>query len=195
MKENFASLQQIIAERRSVKPDQYTGNKLSDTLIQQILEQANWAPTHGYTEPWRFVVYQGDALKRLAQFLADYDQPDPDAEGFNQQRYQRKLERPQKASHIIAIAMKANTNPKIPEVEEVCAVAMAVQNMWLMAHDLGLGAYWSTGKAAFSSELRDFMGLDESHQSLGLFYIGEPIGTNPLGRRISPIEQKVRWES
>ena len=195
MKETYSELQQIIAERRTVKPDQYTGKQVSEGLIQQILDQANWAPTHGYTEPWRFVVYQGEALKRLGQFLADYDQPDPNSEDFNQLRHQRKLERPQKASHIIAIAMKANTNPKIPEVEEVCAVAMAVQNMWLMAHNLGLGSYWSTGKVAFSRELREFMELDDSHQSLGLFYIGEPSVPNPTGRRISAINQKVRWES
>lgn len=195
MKESLSQLARIIAERRSIKPDQYTGNTVSDALIHQILEQANWAPTHGYTEPWRFVVYQGEALQRLGQFLADYDQPNKEADDFNEQRYQRKLERPQRASHIIAIAMKANTNPKIPEVEEVCAVAMAVQNMWLMAHEMGLGSYWSTGKAAFSPELRAFMGLDDSHQSLGLFYIGEHSGANPSGRRVSDINQKVRWES
>ena len=33
------------------------------TLIAQILEAANWAPSHGKTEPWRFVVYSGAARR------------------------------------------------------------------------------------------------------------------------------------
>jgi nitroreductase len=195
MKSSLHILKEIISERRTLKPQDYSSEKVDDQFIQQILEQANWAPTHGYTEPWRFVVYKEEGRNRLGEFLAKYDQPDPEAEGFNAQRYQRLADRPMQASHVIGIAMAANTNPKIPEVEDLCAVAMAVQNMWLMSHALGLGAYWSTGKVAFSDEFRNFMGFDDSHQSLGLFYIGKPNRDNPQGRRISGIETKVRWES
>lgn len=195
MNEALVHLKSIIAERRTVKPDTFSGELIDDHFINQILEQANWAPTHGFTEPWRFVVYKGEALKRLGRFLADYDQPDPEAEGFNQIRYDRIANRPVLASHVIAIAMKPGTNPKIPEIEEVSAVAMAVQNMWLMSHALGLAGYWSTGKVAFSDELRDFMALDDSHQALGLFYLGKPGKENPKGRRITDISTKVRWES
>ncbi len=195
MSEKAKDLSSIIAERRTIKPDQYTEEIIDDSIIQEILEQANWAPTHGYTEPWRFVVYKGEAKKRLGSFLADYNQPDPNAEDFNQMRYDRLSGRPLLASHVIGIAMLGGTNPKIPEIEEISAVAMAVQNMWLKCHELGLGAYWSTGKVAFSDELRTFMGLDEKHRSLGLFYIGKPVNDNPQGRRISSIDEKVRWES
>ena len=73
-------------------------------------------------------------------------------------------------------------------------MAMAVQNMWLMTHTLGLGSYWSTGEVAFSEALRDFMGFDEDHKAMGLFYLGKPTKENPKGRRISEIESKVRWE-
>lgn len=195
MKESISIVKNLLSERRTIKPDQYTGEPVDDHFINQILEQANWAPTHGYTEPWRFVVYKGEALKRLGAFMAKYDQGNPQAEDFNQMRYDRLANRPLKASHVIGIAMKPGTNPKIPEIEEVCAVAMAVQNMWLMAYSLGLGAYWSTGSIAFSEALRTFMGFDESHKTLGLFYIGKPAIDNPKGRRISGVESKVRWES
>lgn len=195
MNDALTYLKKIIAERRTVKPDTFTGDLIDDHFINQILEQANWAPTHGYTEPWRFVVYKGDALKKLGLFLADYNQPDKEAEDFNAVRYERLAKRPTLASHVIGIAMKPGSNPKIPEIEEVSAVSMAVQNMWLMSHALGLAGYWSTGSVAFSDELRAFMGFDESHQSLGLFYLGKPGKPNPSGRRISDISTKVRWES
>jgi Nitroreductase family len=32
------------------------GERVTDAEVQQILEAANWAPTHGKTEPWRFAV-------------------------------------------------------------------------------------------------------------------------------------------
>lgn len=30
-----------------------------------MLEAANWAPTHGRTEPWRFVVLSPDGLQEM----------------------------------------------------------------------------------------------------------------------------------
>lgn len=193
MNEHLHYLREAIAERRTIKPDQYTGERVDDALIQQMLEAANWAPTHGYTEPWRFIVFTEDGLAGLGDFLANLDQPDKNAEGFNEMRYDRLRNRPLKCSHVIGIGMKHGKNPKVPEIEEVCSVAMAVQNMWLTAHSLGLGAYWSTGSMAYTDEMRDFFGLSSEERSLGLFYIGKPAITHPKGRRISSITDKVRW--
>ncbi len=193
MNESVSQLQQILSNRRTVKPDHYTGEKVNDALIRQILEMANWAPTHGYTEPWRFTIFAEDGLARLGDFMARLDQPDQDAEDFNSTRFDRLRNRPLNCSHVIGIGMKRGNNPKVPEVEEICSVAMAVQNMWLMAHTLGLGAYWSTGELAFTDEMRDFFGLSGEDRSLGLFYIGKPASPNPKGRRLSSIHDKVSW--
>lgn len=193
MNEHLSFLKEIIAERRTIKPDQYTGEKVDDLIIQQILDSANWAPTHGYTEPWRFTVFAEDGLATLGDFLANQNQPNRDAEDFNQVRYDRLRNSPLKCSHVIGIGMKRGDNPKIPEIEEICATAMAVQNMWLTAHALGLGSYWSTGAKAFTSEMRDLFGLGENDLSLGLFFIGKPAIPNPMGRRVSKVEDKTNW--
>lgn len=50
----------LIRHRRSVFQAEYTGEKVDDAIINQMLENANWAPTHKMTEPWRFIVYTGD---------------------------------------------------------------------------------------------------------------------------------------
>lgn len=193
MNEHLHHLTDIIENRRTIKPDQYTGERVNDALIEEILSAANWAPTHGYTEPWRFSVFTEDGLATLGEFMANLDQPDHNAEDFNQKRYDRLRNRPLKCSHVIGIGMKRGSNPKVPEVEEICSVAAAVQNMWLTAHALGFGAYWSTGAMAFMDEMRDFFGLSGEDRSLGLFYIGKPAITHPKGRRLSGIEEKVRW--
>ena len=33
--------------------------------LEQVLEAANWAPTHGKTEPWRFTVLSPEGLDQL----------------------------------------------------------------------------------------------------------------------------------
>lgn len=185
------NLAKHIATRRNIKPEAYNTQTISREVLMQILESANWAPTHGYTEPWRFVVYSGESLHALGSFLAELDQPDPEAEEFNQIRFDRLKGRPALASHVLGVVMRKGDNPKIPEVEEVCSVAMAVQNMWLMAHSLGVSAYWSTGAKGYSDALRDFFGLDEQHHAMGLFYLGYTDAGQPEGRRISRIENKV----
>ncbi len=188
------TLEQIIAERRTVKPEAYNGKRLDEALVKRVLASANWAPTHGYTEPWRFVVYSGESLKALGTFLATLDQPDKTDPDFNPVRFERLQNRPGLASHVIGIAMRAGDNPKIPEVEEVCAVAMAVQNMWLTAYSLGVVGYWSTGSKAYTDELRDFFGFDERHNAMGLFYLGLSDAQIPPGRRLSGIEAKTTWK-
>jgi hypothetical protein len=46
----------LIAKRRSIFPRDFSGEEVPREVIQQLLEAANWAPTHKKTQPWRFVV-------------------------------------------------------------------------------------------------------------------------------------------
>ena len=54
----------VIRNRRSIYPKDYETVKLiPDKIIWQILENANRAPNHKQTEPWRFNVFSGEGLK------------------------------------------------------------------------------------------------------------------------------------
>ncbi|HRJ16135.1 MAG TPA: nitroreductase family protein, partial [Saprospiraceae bacterium] len=61
---NTPTITDIIRRRRSVYPKMYADRPLSEDIIREVLENANWAPTHRLTEPWRFRVFRGDALRR-----------------------------------------------------------------------------------------------------------------------------------
>ena len=65
MKFNTDEVNQLLKGRRSVFPKDYTGEKVEDSVIHQLLENANWAPTHKLTEPWRFVVFANEAVKQF----------------------------------------------------------------------------------------------------------------------------------
>ena len=57
----------------------------------------------------------------------------------------------------MAICRKRGDNPKIPELEEIEAVACAVQNMHLTAAAAGLGAFWSSPPILDTEEMREFL--------------------------------------
>ncbi len=184
------NLQEVIVNRRTVKPDRFSDQTIDDSVIEEIIEGANWAPTHGFTEPWRFVVFAGEGKQKLIDFLIQYDIRE---NGENEIRANKIAERIQKSSHVIGIGVKRGNNPKIPFIEEELAVAMAVQNIWLSLSDYGLGGYWSTGKVAFSDEFRDFLGLGLDDKSLGLFYLGVPAFEGLPGKRITDGKSKTTW--
>ncbi len=182
----------LVQNRRSMYPPQYTGEVVDEAIIEQMLENANWAPNHGRTEPWRFIVFTGAGIKSLAEYQADMYRQYTPADSFEDAKFEKLRLKPLTASHIIAIGMKRQDSGKIPEIEEQLAVACAVQNMHLTATVYGLGAYWSTGGVTYREEAKEFFGLESQDKLLGFFYIGIPKKMPPPGSR-KPITEKVRW--
>ena len=193
MKFNQEEVNQLIRQRRSTFPKDYTGERVDDDTIQQMLENANWAPTHRLTEPWRFVVFSGEGVRKLAAFQAECYRKVTIADGtFSENRYQGLLTKPMQSSHIISIGMKRDEKKSVPEIEEAGAVFCAVQNMYLTATAYGIGCYLSTGGITYFEEAKEFFGLGAQDRLLGFFHVGMPKGPTPPGRR-KPIHEKVVW--
>ena len=186
------TINQVIQTRRTVKPKQMAQRDVDHSIIQMMLENANWAPTHGLTEPWRFSVFTGSSREKLASFLAATYKKITPADSFKQNKYEGMSKNAMLAPVVIALGMKRQPSRKIPELDEIQAVACAVQNMHLTATSHGLCAFWSTNIAAVSSEMDQYIGLEEGDRALGLFYVGYPEGDWPTGTRQN-IEEKVRW--
>ena len=128
----------LIRERRSVFPKFYSEEKVDNQIIMEMLENANWAPTHKFTEPWRFVIFEGQGLLRYAEFQSDRYKQRSEASGtFDPNKYSKLKSKPLQCSHIIAIGMRRDPNKSIPELEEIAAVSCAVQNMMLTASAYG----------------------------------------------------------
>lgn len=189
---NAEEITGVIRNRRTVKPKEFSDREIEPEILHQILENANWAPTHGMTEPWRFSVFTGDARHHLADFLASTYKEVTSAESFRVNKYEGMKKNATLAAAVIAIGMKRQASGKIPELDEIEAVACAVQNMHLTATVFGIGGFWSSNVAATSDQMRDYIGLAENDRALGLFYLGYPAGDWPTGTR-QPIADKVRW--
>ncbi len=179
---------ELIKNRRSVFPVQYNGEPIAKGDIKKILEAANWAPTHKRTEPWRFKVLQGGAKTRLGQFLSNKYREI--ATRPQQLKTRKFLENPQRSSAVIAICLQRDPRESLPEWEEIAAMAMAVQNMWLCCTEMGIGCYWSS--PGLIKYMDEFFDLNEGEKCLGFFYMGHYDGVIPEVSR-APIEDKVIW--
>lgn len=183
-------LTEIIKNRRAIYPDAFANQSISKNEVEQILEAANWAPTHKRTEPWRFKVFHSEeAREALSKFLGEaYVKSVENPSDFKQQKMAQKA---LQSGCVIAICMQRDPEGRIPEWEEIASVAMAVQNMWLTAHSLQIGAYWSS--PALLQYFGEHVTLEQGERCLGFFYMGTYHGELPEGTRKSAISEKTTW--
>lgn len=150
-----------------VKPD-----PLPRELIEKLLGAAVQAPNHYKVRPWRFVVLTGEGRKRLGDVMAASQadrKPDLPPEALDKTRAL-----PLRAPLVIAVGVDKPAEEKVLEIENICAVAAACQNILLAAHALGLGAIWRTGEWARDAKVKEFLGFAPDQHIVGFIYVGYP---------------------
>ena len=184
-------INELIRKRRAIFPSMYQQDRaIPKEILLEILENANWAPTHKMTEPWRFKIFTGKSLERLSSFMGDFYKKNTPGELFSEIKYKKTIKKPLRSACVIAICMQRDPKESVPEWEETAAVACAVQNMWLSATAYGIGAYWSTPKSIHFVD--EFLGLKEREKCLGFFYMGYAI-ENDLSSQRKSISDKIEW--
>lgn len=193
MKYNLSEITEVIRNRRTIYPEQYSERSIHKEIVEDVLNNAVWAPTHGKTQPWRFTVFMGDSKIELSDFLSNLYSEKFQGESFNPMKFNKLKNRPLLAPVVIAIVMTPDPNNKILELEEIEAVACAVQNMHLTCTAYGIGGFWATPKLVYTQEMNEFLNLEEEDKCLGLFFMGYPAIEWPKGQR-KPIEYLTTWK-
>jgi nitroreductase len=194
MHPDLPAIQNIIRARRTVKPNQFNGNRIPNETINVLLELADWAPTHAYTEPWRFLVYSPEKVKEFCRQHAELYRLNTDPEKFLQAKYDKLLHQGDFTSHILIAVMQRGSNPKIPVLEEIASTACAVQNLLLGATAAGIASYWGSGGMAYLLPMKTFLGLGEEDLVLGILYLGYSDKPIPEGKRTVPLSEKITWK-
>lgn len=159
-----------IYSRQSVK--RVRPDPVPRELIEKLLSAAVQAPNHYKVRPWRFIVLTGAARERLGDVLAERlraGNPELPPEALDIERA-----KPLRAPLIIAVGVDRPADPRVLEIENVCAAAAAAQNLLLAAHALGLAAMWRTGPPASDPAVKDFLGLAADQHLIAFLYIGYP---------------------
>jgi nitroreductase len=190
---------EAIKTRRSIR--RYKSDPVDDKKIEAILEAGRWAPSWSNTQCWRFIVVRDPKIKaRVAETLLKFKLPDKEI--------------PNPAINIINTA---------PVLIVVCAEmgksggppgrggggggafitdkgdwfmfdsALAVQNMVLAAHALGLGTViLGTFDAA---QVEKALGVPRGYRVVTMFPVGVPDheGKAPPRKELSEIVVKDKW--
>lgn len=141
---------------------------------EAIFQAALRAPDHAWLRPWRFLVLEGQALERLGDLFhtaALARTGDPEAEAVK-----RAPKLPLRAPMIIVAISSPKPHPKVPELEQDRSCAVAVGNMLLAAHALGLGAVWRSGEPAVDPIICEGLGLTAQERIVAFLYIGQSVG-------------------
>lgn len=192
MRYNLSEINELIRDRRTIYPEDYSDRKVHREQVEVILNNAQWAPTHGNTQPWRFKVFMEKGREKLSQFLGQLYMDIIPKEQQNDMKMAKLVRRPMISSVVVAVCMERQPEEKIMEMEEIEAVACAIQNMHLTCTAYGLGGFWSTPKIIYTQEMNEFLGLGEKDKCLGLFYMGYPNIEWPKKHR-RPLEYTTEW--
>jgi nitroreductase len=192
MRFNLSEINELIRERRTIYPEQFSERQVHREQIEVILNNAQWAPTHGNTQPWRFKVFTDEGRQTLSTYLGQAYLNFTPEDKQNDLKLKKLILRPLKSSVVIAVCMKRQAEEKILEIEEVEAVACAIQNIHLTCTAYGLGGFWSTPKLIYTQEMNHFLKIGNKDKCLGLFYIGYPAIEWPKAHR-KPLEYTTEW--
>ncbi|MEM7161513.1 MAG: nitroreductase [Bacteroidota bacterium] len=192
MRYNLSEIKELIKDRRTVYPVQYSKRSIHKEIIEELLNSAIWAPTHGMSQPWRFKVYRNEGLQKLSEMLMkEYHIAVPKADR-KKAKEQKMEQRPLNSSAAIFVTMERPEEKRIHEYDEMFACAAAIQNILLHATAHGIGSFWSTPGFIRSEGFRERQGLSQDDWVMGIIYLGYPEGDWPKGQR-KPIEYVTEW--
>ena len=148
-----------------------------DAEIEQMVRVATRVPDHGRLEPWRFIVFRGDARRQIGEQLAALAETreGPLPEGKRQQ----ELARFSRAPLVIGVVSSPKDHPKIPQWEMFLSGGAAAMNLVHAANALGYGANWITNWYSDSEEGRRILGLAPHERVIGFVHIGTPSAPAP----------------
>lgn len=191
----------LLQGRRSVR--KFQPRAVPRELIEQVLEAARWAPSPHGRQPWRFVVLTRQEVKlHLAEHMGETWQQQlqmdgQDAEIVNIRRaksHQRILNAP---AIIIACLyledLDSYPDEKRQADETIMAIqslGAAIQNMLLMAYNLGLDTGWMCAPLFCPEIVCDALDLDKRLIPHALITLGYA-AADPQRRERLPLDTLI----
>lgn len=144
------------AVRKRCSTRQFKDETIRDGELRKILEAARWAPSPLNTQPWKFIIIKNkETLKAISKFA----------------RYSEYLE----AAPLAIAVVVTPVSEKFSWVESIgetrFSAAMAVQNMMLVAWELGIGSCWVSTER---DEVRKILDIPKTHFLLTVVPLGYP---------------------
>ncbi len=182
----------IIKRRRSI--GKMTEERPAREQVERLLEAATHAPNHHKVQPWKFIVLAGKARAELGGVMAESltDRLEETSSDKAQAVLNKERGKLLRSPVVIVVVAEPPHQPKVLEIENIEAVAAAVQNMLLTAEEMGLACMWRTGDAAYDPRVKQWLGLAPDEHIVSFLYVGYPAIPH-LERVPIPFEEKTSW--
>ncbi|MEO9614427.1 MAG: nitroreductase [Nitratireductor sp.] len=155
-----------------------------ESEIEQMIRAASRVPDHGRLEPWRFILYRGEARKRVGEGLAALAE---EREGpLSEARREQERTRFSRAPLVVGVVSVPRSNPKIPQWEMFVSGGMAAMNLIHAASALGYGANVITNWYSDTPQGRALLGLAPDERVVGFVHIGSHPGATTDRPRPEP---------
>jgi len=200
---NFMNILSLLRTRRAIR--KYTAEPVTREIIEQILDAARWAPSSHNRQPWRFAVLTQPSEKdRLARAMGARLRADRTADGDAPADIEKDVAKSYRritgAPVVIVMCLSMTDMDRYPDerrrqnewILAAQSVAMAGQNMWLMAHGIGLGMNWVCAPLFVPKLVRQTLALPADWEPVGLMTLGYP-AESPQKTRQS-LNGKVMWK-
>jgi F420 biosynthesis protein FbiB-like protein len=194
-------LHHFLRTRRSIR--RFKPDPVPDSVIQNILTSATFAPSAHNRQPWRFVVVMDPSVKqRLADAMAVDFERDLSRDGLPPEKTQaqimRSKDRITSAPAAILLCLDMSEMDVYPDEKRqqaertmaVQSVAAAGTQLLLAAHAEGLGGVWACWPLFAQDVIVNTLRLPDTWEPQAMFFIGYPIEI-PEARERKPLEEIV----
>lgn len=187
-------LLQAIKDRRSIR--KYTSQPVERALLEKLLKESLWAPSGMNRQPWRYIVMEGEALKRLIGFSYDIgDSLDASMVNHNFNEKMRSMIkgyfRDFGGASVAVICLSKEADTYLADHANMVSSTAVFYNFLLLAHEAGLSTCWMTGHVGREAEFMKFLGT-EGYKLVGVTPVGYPDQTPPIPPRK---HEDIEWRS
>ncbi|GAA0589212.1 nitroreductase [Paenochrobactrum glaciei] len=179
---------EFLSKRHSTPISALAAPGPDEDQLQLMLKLAARVPDHGRLTPWRFIIYRGDARKKVGQLLADRLEQ---LEGsLTEARKEQELKRFDRAPLVVGVVSSPVEHPRIPEWEMFLSAGAAAMNLCHAANAMGFASNWITNWYANEEEGRRLLGIAPHERVAGFVHIGTSQSVVPERPR-ADMEAKV----
>lgn len=202
----------LMKTRRSVR--RFKPDVPDRAVLEQLIDAATTAPSASNKQAWRFLITTdreriANLAERVRQQVATIrDHIEPRWQGAFS-AYGQYFTRFEDAPVLIAALAKPmkllsglvdedfprealSTLQRLEERSAWISTSLAIQNLLLMAHHLGLGATVMTGPLVVPGAVRDLMQISGTWEAVAFLALGYPDET-PAAPARKPLTQVIRW--
>jgi nitroreductase len=158
---------EVIRGRRTI--ELFLQTEVPQSLLNEAIEAATWAPNHHVTEPWHFYVLGDETKERCLDLCRDIVtmKSGEKAGNFKRQSWSEK-------PGWLVVTCQCSDD-EVLQKENYAACCAAVQNLGLYLWKAGVGSKWTTGDITRDSRFLDIVGIDETQAFVvGLIWYGYP---------------------